>query len=137
LRLADIDDVEPAGDERERGDRKLGEVLAVVAKVASFQSRIVCHAPSCRTCHQGQPVRLSQQRNEIEAGTDARRSDWLLTTTEEAMIDHMGFPVSDYARAKAVYEKALAPLGYVLVIEVDQTENDREAAGLCLRGKPD
>ena len=28
------------------------------------------------------------------------------------MIDHIGFPVSDYAKSKAFYEKALAPLGY-------------------------
>jgi catechol 2,3-dioxygenase-like lactoylglutathione lyase family enzyme len=34
------------------------------------------------------------------------------------MIDHVGFSVSDYARAKAFYEKALAPLGYALVMEV-------------------
>ena len=51
------------------------------------------------------------------------------------MIDHMGFPVSDYARAKAFYEKALAPLGYVLVMEVSQSENDQKAAGVG--GKPD
>jgi catechol 2,3-dioxygenase-like lactoylglutathione lyase family enzyme len=34
---------------------------------------------------------------------------------ESIMIDHVGFSVSDYARAKAFYEKALAPLGYALV----------------------
>ena len=34
------------------------------------------------------------------------------------MIDHVGFSVSDYARAKAFYERALAPLGYTLVMEV-------------------
>ncbi|MGE5156812.1 MAG: VOC family protein, partial [Gemmatimonas sp.] len=27
------------------------------------------------------------------------------------MLDHVGFPVSDYARAKAFYAAALAPLG--------------------------
>jgi len=53
------------------------------------------------------------------------------------MIDHMGFPVSDYARAKAFYEKALAPLGYVLVMEVSQSENDQKAAGFGVGGKPD
>ena len=53
------------------------------------------------------------------------------------MIDHMGFPVSDYARAKAFYEKALAPLGYVLVMEVGQAENDQKAAGFGVGGKPD
>ena len=53
------------------------------------------------------------------------------------MIDHIGFPVSDYARAKAFYEKALAPLGYVLVLEVQQDENDAPAAGFGANGKPD
>jgi hypothetical protein len=28
------------------------------------------------------------------------------------MIDHVGFSVSDYTRAKTFYESALAPLGY-------------------------
>jgi catechol 2,3-dioxygenase-like lactoylglutathione lyase family enzyme len=27
------------------------------------------------------------------------------------MLDHISFPVSDYARAKAFYTRALAPLG--------------------------
>lgn len=31
------------------------------------------------------------------------------------MIDHLGFSVSDYERAKAFYVKALAPLGYSLI----------------------
>ena len=35
------------------------------------------------------------------------------------MIDHIGFPVSDYARAKAFYERALAPLGYALIMEAN------------------
>ena len=38
------------------------------------------------------------------------------------MIDHIGFPVSDYPRAKAFYLKALAPLGYSLVMEVTQEQ---------------
>ena len=53
------------------------------------------------------------------------------------MIDHIGFPVSDYPRAKAFYEKALAPLGYVLVMEVPQEANDALAAGFGAGGKPD
>ncbi len=36
------------------------------------------------------------------------------------MIDHIGFPVSDYARSKAFYMQALAPLGYTLVMEMPQ-----------------
>jgi catechol 2,3-dioxygenase-like lactoylglutathione lyase family enzyme len=54
------------------------------------------------------------------------------------MIDHVGFPVSDYERAKAFYLKALAPLGYELVMEVEQeTENGSPAAGFGAGGKPD
>jgi catechol 2,3-dioxygenase-like lactoylglutathione lyase family enzyme len=53
------------------------------------------------------------------------------------VLDHVGFPVSDYARSKAFYEKALAPLGYVLVMEVRQDERDAPAAGFGANGKPD
>jgi catechol 2,3-dioxygenase-like lactoylglutathione lyase family enzyme len=53
------------------------------------------------------------------------------------MIDHLGFPVSDYARSKAFYEKALAPLGYALIKEVRQNEQDAPAAGFGTAGKPD
>jgi catechol 2,3-dioxygenase-like lactoylglutathione lyase family enzyme len=55
------------------------------------------------------------------------------------MIDHVGFAVSDYARAKAFYQKALAPLGYVLVMEVgaDQNPSGSPAAGFGIGGKPD
>ena len=55
------------------------------------------------------------------------------------MIDHIGFPVSDYARSKAFYEKALAPLGYTLIMEVggDHTESGSPAAGFGKDGKPD
>lgn len=55
------------------------------------------------------------------------------------MIDHIGFAVSDYARAKAFYATALAPLGYVLVMEVGAHENESgfPAAGFGIGGKPD
>jgi len=53
------------------------------------------------------------------------------------MIDHVGFPVSDYARAKAFYLAALAPLGYALVMEVEQEGNGQPAAGFGVDGKPD
>ena len=46
------------------------------------------------------------------------------------MIDHMGFSVSDYARSKAFYEKALMPLGYTLVMEVTAQATGMPAAGL-------
>ena len=44
------------------------------------------------------------------------------------MIDHIGFPVSDYPRAKAFYAKALAPLDYSLVMEVTQDGTGAPAA---------
>jgi catechol 2,3-dioxygenase-like lactoylglutathione lyase family enzyme len=53
------------------------------------------------------------------------------------MLDHTGFPVSDYARSKAFYEKALKPLGYELIMEVSQSEHDSPAAGFGANGKPD
>ena len=54
------------------------------------------------------------------------------------MIDHIGFPVSDYERAKAFYVKALAPLDYVLVMEVTQEQTGHDpAAGFGANGKPD
>jgi catechol 2,3-dioxygenase-like lactoylglutathione lyase family enzyme len=55
------------------------------------------------------------------------------------MIDHVGFPVSDYARSKAFYAKALAPLGYTLIMEYggDKTESAASAAGFGAEGKPD
>ena len=55
------------------------------------------------------------------------------------MIDHIGFPVSDYARSKDFYLKALAPLGYGLVMEVTQEQQPggHPAAGFGADGKPD
>jgi catechol 2,3-dioxygenase-like lactoylglutathione lyase family enzyme len=55
------------------------------------------------------------------------------------MIDHLGFAVSDYERAKAFYVKALAPLGYSLIMEVtpQQSGGDFPAAGFGADGKPD
>jgi len=47
------------------------------------------------------------------------------------MIDHIGFSVSDFERAKAFYKEALAPLGYGLIMEFGQ------AGGFGANGKPD
>jgi catechol 2,3-dioxygenase-like lactoylglutathione lyase family enzyme len=35
------------------------------------------------------------------------------------MLDHVGIPVSDFARSKEFYTKALRPLDYELVMEVE------------------
>ena len=53
------------------------------------------------------------------------------------MLDHADFPVSDYVRSKAFNLQALEPLGYVLVMEVQQDENDSPAAGFGMGGRPD
>ena len=44
------------------------------------------------------------------------------------MIDHMGMPVSGLARATEFYAKALAPLGYGIVMEVSAAETGQGAA---------
>ena len=34
------------------------------------------------------------------------------------MLDHLGLRVADYARSRAFYERALAPLGFAVVMEL-------------------
>jgi len=41
------------------------------------------------------------------------------------MLDHVGFPVSDFARSKDFYTRALAPLGIKLIMHVSLS-NDNE-----------
>lgn len=55
------------------------------------------------------------------------------------MIDHIGFPVSDYAKSKRFSEQALAPLGYTVIKEVSaqQTESGSPACGFGADHKPD
>jgi len=54
------------------------------------------------------------------------------------MLDHIGIPVSDYARAKSFYERALSPLGIALIMEVtpEQTGDGSSAAGFGSQQKP-
>lgn len=54
------------------------------------------------------------------------------------MIDHVGYPVRDFAASKAFFLQALAPLGYGLVMEVteEQTGGHGAHAGFG-DGKPD
>jgi catechol 2,3-dioxygenase-like lactoylglutathione lyase family enzyme len=47
------------------------------------------------------------------------------------VLDHVGIGVADYERSKAFYEKALAPLGYSLLMEFADA-----AAGFGNDGKP-
>ena len=53
------------------------------------------------------------------------------------MLDHVGFTVSDYDRAKAFYQQALAPLGIALLFEVTAEQTGAEAhAGFGAAGRP-
>jgi catechol 2,3-dioxygenase-like lactoylglutathione lyase family enzyme len=53
------------------------------------------------------------------------------------MLDHIGFSVSDLARSRAFYEKALAPLGVVKIMELtaEQTGGNGHV-GFGENGKP-
>ncbi|MCA8880179.1 MAG: VOC family protein [Rhodobacteraceae bacterium] len=54
------------------------------------------------------------------------------------MIDHVGFPVSDFEAAKAFYGAVLKPLGYALVMEVtDEMTGGHGAHAGFGAGKPD
>jgi catechol 2,3-dioxygenase-like lactoylglutathione lyase family enzyme len=55
------------------------------------------------------------------------------------ILDHWGFGVSDYQRAKAFYSAVLAPLGITLVMEFgpEQTQGKVWACGFGKGGKPE
>ena len=42
------------------------------------------------------------------------------------MIDHMGFPVTHFARSKAFYTQALEPLGFRVVKEVNLSDDGED-----------
>ena len=42
------------------------------------------------------------------------------------MLDHIGFPVTDFARSKAFYTRALEPLGFKLIMEVNLSEDGED-----------
>ncbi len=52
------------------------------------------------------------------------------------MFDHIGFAVSDFARSKAFYTAALAPLGYVLVLDGADQDTGVGHAGFGFPGRP-
>lgn len=54
------------------------------------------------------------------------------------MLDHIGFPVSDFERSKAFYVKALAPLGYEILKLVDLSDEAGPGgyAGFGANGRP-
>ena len=53
------------------------------------------------------------------------------------MLDHIGYPVADFARSKAFYETALKPLGLALLMEVTKEQTGAGAhAGFGHDDKP-
>jgi catechol 2,3-dioxygenase-like lactoylglutathione lyase family enzyme len=53
------------------------------------------------------------------------------------MLDHVGIPVSDFARSKDFYVRAFAPLGYRLVREVSPAQTGGQShAGFGPKGRP-
>ena len=42
------------------------------------------------------------------------------------MIDHMGFPVTHFARSKEFYARALEPLGFRVVMEVSLSDDGED-----------
>ena len=54
------------------------------------------------------------------------------------MIDHIGLTVSDFEKSKAFYARALAPIGYELILELPAAvTGDTEVAGFGAPPKPD
>jgi catechol 2,3-dioxygenase-like lactoylglutathione lyase family enzyme len=53
------------------------------------------------------------------------------------VIDHTGLNVSDYARSKAFYVKALAPLGYAVIMELPPHIVPNGGMGMGVPPKPD
>ena len=54
------------------------------------------------------------------------------------MIDHLGFDCSDFGRSRSFYERALAPLGLTVVMEVTKAmSGGYEGCGFGQNGKPE
>ena len=52
------------------------------------------------------------------------------------MLDHVGFPVSDYERSRAFYKRALEPLGIELIVELPpQKAGGNAHAGFGRKGR--
>jgi len=54
------------------------------------------------------------------------------------MIDHTGLTVSDFGKSKTFYARALAPIGYELIMELSAAVTGRsDVAGFGVPPKPD
>ncbi len=47
------------------------------------------------------------------------------------MFDHIGVAVSDFAKSKAFYTQALAPIGHSRVVEILRDDGRQASAGFC------
>lgn len=53
------------------------------------------------------------------------------------MLDHIGFPVSDFARSRDFYVRALAPLGFAPVMDITREQSGGyEGTGFGADGRP-
>ena len=52
------------------------------------------------------------------------------------ILDHVGFPVTDYARSVAFYQKALAPLGIVILKQFSLSEDGADGYAGFGRQRP-
>jgi catechol 2,3-dioxygenase-like lactoylglutathione lyase family enzyme len=57
-------------------------------------------------------------------------------STVQDILDHIGFPVTDYARSLAFYKQALAPLGIVLLREFNLSEDGADGYAGFGRQRP-
>ncbi len=53
------------------------------------------------------------------------------------ILDHVGFPIRDYARSKAFYVKALAPLGITIKFENNLSEDGADGYAGFGRTRPE
>jgi catechol 2,3-dioxygenase-like lactoylglutathione lyase family enzyme len=72
-----------------------------------------------------------QRQNEFSRGHACTSARNHAIAEAMAILDHVGVNVSDYARSKAFYEKALAPLGISVLMEFEK------ACGFGRNRKPD
>ena len=52
------------------------------------------------------------------------------------MLDHIGFGVTDFKRSREFYSRALAPLGYKLVMQVSLSEDGEDGYAGFGDGRP-
>src|SRR5688572_1159415 len=98
-----------------------------------------CRRPStiCRCCTSSAlPGRTMPSLFRSKAWTAARFPCWPYKSDERrtSMIDHTGLAVTDYEKSKQFYSRALAPLGYRMMMELPREIT--RGIGVCGFGVP-